>query len=63
MTDTLSHDYPFHVNIDLSKNYISSHGDSSTFEVSVSWPLDSGNDSLDSLWGMNAYNFQKFGDE
>ena len=59
MTDTLSHDYPFHVNIDLSKNYISSHGDSSTFEVSVSWPLDSGNDSLDSLWGMNAYNFQK----
>ena len=58
MTDNLSHDYPFHVNIDLSKNYIASGGDSSTFEVSVSWPLDSGNDSLDSLWGMNAYNFQ-----
>lgn len=58
MTDSFSHEYPFHVNIDLSKNYISSGGDSSTFEVSVSWPLDSGNDALDSLWGMNAYNFQ-----
>jgi hypothetical protein len=58
MTDAFSHEYPFHVNIDLSKNYISSGGDSSTFEVSVSWPLDSGNDALDSLWGMNAYNFQ-----
>ena len=58
MTDTLSHEYPFHVNIDLSKNYIAAGGDSSTFEVSVSWPLDSGNDELDSLCGRNAYNFQ-----
>ena len=59
LEDTLSHGYPFHVNIDLSKHYISSNGDSSTFEVSVSWPLDSGNDSLDSTWGMNSYNFQQ----
>lgn len=59
LSDSLSHEYPFHVNIDLSKNYIASGGDSSTFEVSVSWPLDSGNDSLDSLWGTNAYNFQQ----
>ena len=58
LSDSLSHDYPFHVNIDLSKNYIASGGDSSTFEVSVSWPLDSGNDDVDSLWGTNAYNFQ-----
>ena len=58
MTDAFSHEYPFHVNIDLSKNYIAAGGDSSTFEVSVSWPLDSGNDSLDSLWGKNAYDFQ-----
>ncbi len=59
LTDSLSHEYPFHVNIDLSKNYISAGGDSSTFEVSVSWPLDSGNDSLDTLWGNNSYNFQQ----
>ena len=59
LTDSLSHEYPFHVNIDLSKNYISSNGDSSTFEVSVSWPLDSGNDILDSTWGTNSYNFQQ----
>lgn len=59
LSDSLSHDYPFHVNIDLSKNYIASGGDSSTFEVSVSWPLDSGNDNLDSLWGTNAYTFQQ----
>lgn len=59
LTDSLSHEYPFHVNIDLSKNYISAGGDTSTFEVSVSWPLDSGNDNLDSVWGTNSYNFQQ----
>lgn len=59
LTDSLSHDYPFHINIDLSKNYINAGGDSSTFEVSVSWPLDSGNDALDSTWGTNSYNFQQ----
>lgn len=58
LSDSLSHEYPFHINIDLSKNYIGSSGDSSTFEVSVSWPLDSLDDDLDSLWGTNAYNFQ-----
>ena len=59
LSDALAHEYPFHVNIDLSKNYILANNDSSTFEVSVSWPLDSGNDNLDSVWGMNAYDFQK----
>lgn len=58
MADILSHEYPFHINADLSKHYISSNNDSSTFEISVSWPLDSNNDSLDTLWGTNAYNFQ-----
>ena len=59
LSDALAHEYPFHVNMDLSKNYILANNDSSTFEVSVSWPLDSGNDNLDSVWGMNAYDFQK----
>lgn len=59
LADALSHEYPFHVNIDLSKYYILANNDSSTFEVSVSWPLDSGNDNLDTVWGMNAYDFQK----
>ena len=59
LEDNLSHSYPFHVNIDLSKHFIRSGGDTSTFEVSVSWPLDSGNDYLDTTWGMNSYSFQQ----
>lgn len=57
--DVLSHDYPFHININLSKNYILAKGEESSFEVSVSWPLDSGIDSLDSLWGTEAYKFEQ----
>lgn len=56
--DILSHDYPFHININLSRGHISSGGGESVFEVSISWPLDSGTDSFDSLWGTKAYQFQ-----
>ena len=57
IVDSIAHDYPFHVNMELSKQYIKTNNDASTFEVSVTWPLDSLNDDLDSLWGTNSYNF------
>jgi hypothetical protein len=57
--DIMSHDYPFHININLTKHYALAQGDESTFEVSISWPLDSGDDALDSLWGTKAYEFQQ----
>ena len=58
LENILSHDYPFHININLSKHYVKKTNDETDFEVSISWPLDSGNDSLDSLWGRNSYDFQ-----
>ena len=57
--DLLSHEYPFHININLSKKYILAKEDESIFEVSISWPLDSDTDKLDSEWGSEAYNFQQ----
>ena len=56
--DRIAHEYPFHINIDLSKNYILAQTDEATFKVSISWPLDSGDDELDSLWGTKAYKFK-----
>ena len=56
--DLLAHEYPFHLNIDLSKNYVLSKGEETKFEVSVSWPLDSDHDTIDSLWGSEAYKYQ-----
>ncbi len=57
--DNLSHNYPFHINLSLSKSYALSKEGESIFEVSVSWPLDSGNNEFDTLWGTKAYQFQK----
>lgn len=57
--DILSHNYPFHININLSDYYANAHDGSGEFIVSVSWPLDGGNDTADSEWGVKAYSFQK----
>lgn len=57
--DIISHGYPFSININLSKNYILSKGTEEVFEIAVSWPLDSGNDELDSIWGNKAHEFQE----
>ncbi len=61
--DLLSHNFPFGINIDLTKNYVLSNGDESVFEISISWPLDSANDELDSLWGTKAFDFNKSEEE
>lgn len=55
--DKLSHDYPFHINIALKKEFVTAKDDYSQFEVSVSWPLDSENDNLDSEWGSKSFVF------
>lgn len=56
--DRIAHEYPFHINMDLSKKFILAGTDEAVFKVSISWPLDSGNDELDSTWGTKAYQFR-----
>ena len=57
--DALSHSYPCKINISVNKKHIiAGSKEDALFEVSVSWPLDSDNDALDSLWGNKAYEFQ-----
>lgn len=59
LDEALSHDYPFHINIEVADRYVSHVDGVSEFSVSVSWPLDSLNDELDSKWGNDSYNFQQ----
>ena len=58
LEDELSQDYPFHVNMSLDKNFAKAKNDEATFNISISWPLDSGNDEADGSWGNQAYSFQ-----
>lgn len=55
--DIISHDYPFHININLTNTYVQKENGESTFKVSISWPLDSEDDKKDSEWGNKAYIF------
>ena len=57
--DTLAHNYPFSINATLSKTRINAKDSDAEFIVTVSWPLDSGNDKLDSTWGTKAYQFER----
>lgn len=59
LEDALSHNYPFHINISLDKPYAEMHDGESEFTVSISWPLDSKKDDLDSEWGSNSYKYME----
>lgn len=59
LEDDLSHEYPFHINIHLDKKYVRAKDDVSKLNVSITWPLDSEQDGVDSKWGTDAFNFQK----
>lgn len=54
--DKLSQEYPFTINFSLDNNYLENENDTN-FTYSIIWPLDSGNDIVDSNWGTKAYNF------
>ena len=58
LKDMLSHEYPFHVDMSISDNFIRAHDGTGKFKISVSWPFESDNDKADSEWGTKAYDFQ-----
>lgn len=56
--DTLAQDYPFLFNIEIDSQFIGT-GDSIMLNIVADWPLDSGDDAKDSMWGITAYNFNQ----
>lgn len=54
--DKLSHNYPFSFNIRKDASYVGTQ-ESINLNIVMDWPLDSGNDALDSEWGKKAYDF------
>lgn len=55
----LSNDYPFKIEFLVSKEIIDAEYGSSTYTLKVSWPYESGNDELDTEWGVKAYQFKE----
>ena len=59
LLDHLANDYPFSIDISISKQYIDANIGEASIDLSVSWPLDSDNDKNDSIWGDKTYQFQE----
>lgn len=65
--DVLAHNYPFHINMNLSDTYANAHDGTGEFTISVSWPLDGAIngmsleycDAEDNKWGNQAQEFQQ----
>ena len=57
MVNHLANDYPFHITFDLTTSDINAELGQSTFTINCTWPFESGNDSIDTLWGSRAYEY------
>lgn len=55
----LSNDYPFKIEFLVSSEIIDAEYGSSTYTLKVSWLYESGNDELDTEWGVKAYQFKE----
>ena len=58
LIEMLSEDYPFKIEFDISASTISAGNGTATYTITVSWPYESGDDDLDTYWGIRAYNYK-----
>lgn len=56
--DKLANNYPYLFNTRKDASFVRAQ-DSINLNIVLEWPLDSGNDKLDSEWGKKAYNFKE----
>lgn len=54
----LETNYPFSIVFDLSSTSVLPNDDTSA-SISVVWPYESGDDELDTYWGMEAYEYHR----
>ena len=59
LANKLANDYPFKINVTLSTNVIAVGDHNQKYTISVTWPYESGNDDLDTYWGVTAYDFHQ----
>ena len=50
-------EYPFKINIIKDDTQLIAGTGSGSYKVTVEWPFESGNDSLDTIWGNRAYEY------
>ncbi len=59
LENKLENDYPFKIELTLSSSTIAAENGTATYNVTVSWPYESGDDAEDTYWGNRAYTFKQ----
>lgn len=57
LENILADDFPFKITMNVSNNEIEPGSGTSTFSLSVVWPYESGDDELDTYWGIKSYEY------
>lgn len=57
LENTLARDFPFSITLDISNKELTSGTGVSIFSINVKWPYESGNDALDTYWGVKSYEY------
>ncbi len=57
LENKIKNDYPFKINIVKDDSNLVGENGEGYFRITVEWPFESGNDSLDTYWGNKAYEY------
>lgn len=55
----INEDYPFKITFNVDKDNLEALNGKGIFTVNVTWPYESGNDELDTLWGDKSYTYKQ----
>lgn len=59
LEEQLAEDYPFSITLAISTSSMVAETGSTTYEITIAWPYESGDDELDTEWGTRAYDFKQ----
>ncbi len=57
LVNELENNYPFQILFDLDTTHLDAVTGQATYTISIQWDYESGNDTLDTIWGEQAYTF------
>ena len=59
LENKLRNDYPFSISIGISNEVIDLGDGEESYTLSVVWPYENNHDDIDTLWGINSYQYKE----
>lgn len=59
LENKLRNDYPFSISIGISNEVIDLGDGEESYTLSVIWPYENNHDDIDTLWGINSYQYKE----